>query len=97
MEARSKASSGRATSTRPAVFENHRFAYYLLTIYPRVFGFALTWIIPYGFASFYPAAYLLGRDVGPMAWLGPLIAIVLAVVSYRVWLFGLRHYVGTGS
>jgi ABC-2 type transport system permease protein len=80
-----------------AVFENHRFAYFPLNIYPRAFIFALTWIIPYGFASFYPAAFLLGGDVGLLAWLGPVIAAGLAILSYRVWLFGLRHYSGTGS
>jgi ABC-2 type transport system permease protein len=79
------------------VFGNHRFAYFPLTIYPRGFIFALTWIVPYGFASYYPAAYLLGRDVGALAWLGPFIAAALAVLSYRVWLFGLRHYSSTGS
>lgn len=79
------------------VFGNHRFAYFPLTIYPRGFIFALTWIVPYGFASYYPASYLLGRDVGVLAWLGPIIALVLGVISYRVWLFGLDHYSSTGS
>ena len=59
--------------------------------------FLLTWIIPYGFASFYPASYLLGRNVGPLAWLGPVVAALLLGVSYRVWQFGLRYYSGTGS
>lgn len=86
-----------ATAVSAAVFENHRFAYFPLNIYPRGFIFALTWVIPYGFASFYPAAFLLGRDVGMLAWLGPVVAIVLAVISYRVWLFGMRHYSGTGT
>jgi ABC-2 type transport system permease protein len=86
-----------ALAATALVFENHRFAYFPLTIYPRGFIFALTWIIPYGFASYYPAAYLLGRPVGLLAWLGPLIAATLAMISYRVWLFGLRHYSGTGS
>ena len=86
-----------AIAVSAAVFENHRFAYFPLNIYPRGFIFALTWIIPYGFASFYPAAFLLGRDVGVLAWLGPVMAAVLAVISYRVWLFGLRYYQGTGS
>lgn len=79
------------------VFDNHLFAQYPLTIYPKAIGIWLTWLIPYGFASFYPASYLLGRDVGALAWLGPLVAAVLLVVGYRVWLFGLRHYASTGS
>jgi ABC-2 type transport system permease protein len=79
------------------IFNNHEFAKYPLSIYHQNIRILLTWIIPYGFASFYPASYLLGRDVGALAWLGPVVAGVLLVVSYRVWLFGLRHYSGTGS
>lgn len=80
-----------------AVFDNHLFVQYPLTIYPKAIGIWLTWVIPYGFASFYPASHLLGKDVGVLAWLGPLVAIVLLVIAYRVWVFGLRHYSGTGS
>jgi len=79
------------------VFDNHLFAQYPLTIYPKAIGIWLTWVIPYGFASFYPASHLLGYDIGYLAWLGPVIAISLLAISYRVWLFGLKHYSGTGS
>lgn len=79
------------------IHETHEFAKYPLTIYHRGIGFVLTWLLPYGFASFYPASHLLGRDVGLLAWLGPLVAAVLLAISYRVWLFGLRHYAGAGS
>ena len=78
------------------IFDNHLFAQYPLTIYPRAIGIWLTWLIPYGFASFYPASYLLGKDIGALAWIGPAIAAVLLLLAYRVWLFGLRHYSGTG-
>ncbi len=79
------------------IFNTHEFAKYPLTIYPRAIGLLMTWLIPYGFASFYPASYILGRDVGALAWMGPIVAVVLLVVGYRVWLFGLRHYASTGS
>ena len=79
------------------IFNTNDFARFPLTIYPRAIGLVLTWLIPYGFASFYPASQILGRDAGLLPWLGPVVAIVLAVVSYRIWLFGLRHYGGTGS
>jgi ABC-2 type transport system permease protein len=79
------------------VFDNHLFAQYPLTIYPKAIGIWLTWIIPYGFASFYPASHLLGYNIGYLAWLGPVIAVVLVIFAYRVWLFGLKHYSGTGS
>jgi ABC-2 type transport system permease protein len=86
-----------STPVSAAVFENYLFAHYPLNIYPRAIQFVLTWIIPYGFASFYPASFLLGRDAGPLVWLSPLVAAVLLVFGYRFWLVGLNHYEGTGS
>ena len=80
-----------------SVFEMNEFAKFPLSIYPRAIGILLTWVIPYGFASFYPASFLLGRDVGPLAWLGFPIAAALLVLGYRFWCFGLRHYARTGS
>jgi ABC-2 type transport system permease protein len=80
-----------------AVFDNHLFAQYPLTIYPRAINVLLTWLIPYGFASFYPATFLLGRDASLVVFAGPLVAGALLVFGYRFWLFGLRHYAGTGS
>jgi len=79
------------------VFDNHLFAQYPLTMYPKAITIWLTWLIPYGFTSFYPASYLLGRNIGGLAWLGPVIAVVLLFLGYRTWQFGLRHYSGTGS
>jgi ABC-2 type transport system permease protein len=80
-----------------AVFENHLFAQYPLSIYPRLIQFLLTWIIPYGFVSFYPASFLLGHAMGPIVFAGPLVAGVLLVIGYRLWLVGLGRYEGTGS
>jgi ABC-2 type transport system permease protein len=79
------------------VFNTHEFAYYPLSMYHRFVQVTMTWLIPYGFASFYPASYLLGRDVGVMAWVGTLVAGALLVLAYQVWKFGLRHYSSTGS
>jgi ABC-2 type transport system permease protein len=79
------------------VFNTHEFAKYPLNIYPRAIGVALTWLIPYGFASFYPASHLLGYDIGALAWIGPAIGLILLGLAYRIWLFGLRHYESTGS
>ncbi len=79
------------------IFNMHEFAKYPLTIYNRGIGVLLTWLIPYGFASFYPASYLLGREIGALAWAGPLVAALFLLLSYRVWLFGLKHYSSTGS
>jgi ABC-2 type transport system permease protein len=79
------------------VFGNYVFAQYPLSIYPRVIRFLLTWVVPYGFTSFYPASFLLGRDLGPVVFLGPLVAGALLLLGYRLWLAGLNRYDGTGS
>lgn len=79
------------------VFDNHMFAQYPLTIYPKAISILLTWIVPYGFASFYPASYLLNRDFGNLTWYGPLVAAILMMIGYRLWQFGLKHYSGTGT
>jgi ABC-2 type transport system permease protein len=79
------------------VFDNHLFAQYPLTIYPKAISILLTWVIPYGFASFYPASYLLNREAGNIAWIAPFVAAVLLFIGYRLWQFGLKHYSGTGT
>ena len=79
------------------VFDNHLFAQYPLTIYPKATSILLTWVFPYGFASFYPASYILNRNVGSLVWYGPVVAAILMLIGYRLWQFGLKHYSGTGS
>jgi ABC-2 type transport system permease protein len=80
------------------LFEMHEFAKYPLTIYPVAVTVILTFLIPYGLTSYYPASYLLGKEIPLIfAWIAPLVAAVLLFIGYRVWLFGLRHYASTGS
>ncbi len=79
------------------IFETNEFARYPLAIYPQAIRVLMTWIIPYGLASFYPAQLLLGREFGPLAFAAPIAAALLLFVGYRLWRFGLRHYTSTGS
>lgn len=80
-----------------AIFQTHEFAKYPLDIYRRSVSILMTWAIPYGLASFYPAEFLLGRNVGVMAWMGVPVALALMFGGYRFWQFGLKHYGSTGS
>lgn len=81
-----------------AVFRMSDFTRYPLTIYSRGLRLLLTWIIPYGFTAFYPAAYLLQNKgyqfVGMMC---PIVAIVTCGVAYGFWKMGLRSFTATGS
>lgn len=78
------------------VFETHEFVKYPLAIYGKTISLLLTWVIPYGFVSFYPASYLLGRG-DHLVWGAPVMAIGLLLIGYRLWSIGLSHYTGTGS
>lgn len=80
-----------------SVFELHEFARYPLAMYSKAVLNLLTWLIPYGLASYYPALFILGRGSSPLSFASPVVALALMTVAYRAWLFGLRHYQGTGS
>ena len=47
----------------PPFWNLFAFGRYPLRIYSGFIQFVLTWIIPFGFASFYPSARLIGRAV----------------------------------
>jgi ABC-2 type transport system permease protein len=80
------------------VFEMHEFAKYPLSIYPRAIGLLLTWAIPFGFASYFPAARLMGIESPSwQAYGAPVVAGVLLAIALQVWRFGLRHYGSTGT
>ncbi len=80
------------------VFEMHEFAKYPLSIYPRAIGLLLTWAIPFGFASYFPAARLMGiASPTWQAYGAPVVAGVLLAIALWVWRFGLRHYGSTGT
>lgn len=73
------------------------FAFYPILIYPKFIGFLLTWIIPYAFASFYPADYFLHKGFEHYSLLTPVIAIVLWIIAIKIWNIGLKNYSSTGS
>jgi len=73
------------------------FALYPILIYPKFIGFILTWIIPYAFASFYPADYFLRKGYQMYSIFTPIVAILLWVVAIKVWKIGLKNYSSTGS
>jgi ABC-2 type transport system permease protein len=60
--------------------------------------FLLSWIIPFGFASFYPTVRLLGRDEFHVySWLAPVVAAGFAALALLTWRQGVKHYASTGS
>lgn len=82
----------------PPVFNMLTFGRYPLTIYNVFIQFMLSWIIPFGFASFYPTTHFLGRV--SFAWyfhLVPVVAAVFSMLAYLVWNRGVKNYSSTGT
>jgi ABC-2 type transport system permease protein len=74
---------------------------YPLSIYPKGFQWAITFILPYAFINYLPALLLLGKaDSSYPSALGLLslpAGIVFFAICVRLWLQGLSHYKSTGS
>jgi ABC-2 type transport system permease protein len=74
------------------------FGRYPLSIYSAYVQFVLSWIIPFGFATFYPASRLLGRpEFRVYAALVPLMTAAVFALAAASWKVGLRRYSSTGS
>ncbi len=82
----------------PPVWNLIAFGRYPLSIYNPFVRFVLSWIIPFGFASFYPTVRLLGRtEFAEYAPLVPAVAAGFFVLALFVWNQGVRQYASTGS
>lgn len=82
----------------PPVYNMLTFGRYPLDIYSTVVKFVLSWIVPFGFATFYPAANLLRGDVYRVyAWLLPVVTGVFLTMAVLLWNRGVRNYASTGS
>ncbi len=79
------------------------FSRYPITIYTRGVQFVLTFLLPFAFMNYFPAAFLLqkshtGTTLAPQAGLlTPLIGIAWSALAYAFWRIGLNRYQGTGS
>jgi ABC-2 type transport system permease protein len=82
----------------PPVFNMLNFGRYPLTIYNVFIQFMLSWIIPFGFATFYPTTHFLGRRA--FTWyfhLVPVVAAAFSALAIVVWNRGVRNYSSTGT
>jgi ABC-2 type transport system permease protein len=82
----------------PPVFNMLTFGRYPLTIYSVFIQFLLSWIIPFGFASFYPSTHFLRRaQFEPYFHLVPVVALSFSALAGVVWNRGVQNYSSTGS
>ncbi len=82
----------------PPVYNMLTFGRYPLDIYNPVIKFFLSWIVPFGFATFYPTASVLREETYRVyAWLLPVVTTVFLAMALAVWKRGVRNYSSTGS
>ncbi len=82
----------------PPVFNMLNFGRYPLTIYNVFIQFMLSWIIPFGFATFYPTTHFLGRTAFTLYFhLVPVVAAGFSVLAIIVWNRGVANYSSTGT
>lgn len=74
------------------------FANYPISIYSIPLQIILTWILPFALTSFYPVAYLLGKQgYFVFVYIIPLVSLGFLGISYCIWYIGLSKYQSTGS
>jgi ABC-2 type transport system permease protein len=75
------------------------FTRYPLNIYGRGIRAFLTWVVPFGFVSFFSAQPLfrVSRNWVFAGWLTPIVALVFFGVAYGFWKWGLSNYQGVGN
>jgi ABC-2 type transport system permease protein len=82
----------------PPVFNMLNFGRYPLTIYNVFIQFMLSWIIPFGFATFYPTTHFLGRTAFTLYFhLVPVVAAGFSGLAIVVWNRGVANYSSTGT
>jgi ABC-2 type transport system permease protein len=86
------------TGVVPLVYNIQSYGRYPVKIYNKVIQVILTWILPFAFVGFYPAAYFLDADNwGAFAFITPLIGIVFFTGALFFWNYGVKKYRGAGS
>jgi ABC-2 type transport system permease protein len=82
----------------PPVYNMITFGRYPMDIYNGFIRFVLTWVLPFGFASFYPTAGVLRGDAYRLySWLLPLVTAAFLALAVLIWQRGTRNYSSTGS
>lgn len=78
------------------VFRTINASRYPLTIYGKGFRAIFTWLIPFGFIGFYPAAYFIEGKFRALTLYSPIMAAIFIFVGYHLWIQGLKKYNAPG-
>lgn len=73
------------------------FAKYPVVVFPAMVRSFFTYIIPFGFVGYYPAAYLAGKAGMEVVFLLPVCAGAVALAASLLWRLGIGSYNSTGT
>ena len=86
------------TGILPLMWNIQNYGRYPVNIYNKAIRFTLTFVLPFAFVGFYPAAYFLDREHWTMpALLTPVVGAVFLKLGVAFWNYGVRKYRGAGS
>ncbi|MBD2865830.1 MULTISPECIES: ABC transporter permease [Paenibacillus] len=86
------------TGILPLMWNIQNYGRYPVNIYNKTIKFVLTFVTPFAFVGFYPAAYFLDREGwGWIALWTPVVGIVFLTIGLSLWNFGVKRYRGAGS
>lgn len=80
-----------------SVQEIGSFAQFPLNFYNKFIRIFLTVVMPYSFASFYPAEYFLRKGIHNISLLTPVVAVVVWILMLKIWNYSIKNYSSTGS
>lgn len=82
----------------PILYNLSSYGRYPINIFKGFIRFVLTWIIPFAFVGFYPAAYFLRLEQYKIySILTPVIGCFFFLIGYICWQRGIKEYKGTGT
>jgi ABC-2 type transport system permease protein len=82
----------------PPVYNLIRFSRYPMTIYSLPVRIFLTFVLPFAWVAFYPAAWFVGGpELAKVALATPLVGVLVFTGAALMWRRGVRNYVSTGS
>jgi ABC-2 type transport system permease protein len=82
----------------PPVYNLIRFSRYPITIYSLPVRIFLTFVLPFAWVAFYPAAWFVGGpELARVALATPLVGVLVFTGAALMWRRGVRNYVSTGS
>lgn len=73
------------------------FGQYPLNVFSTAINILLTAVIPYGFVSYYPVSYMLGKMNVNVIFIEAAVVVILLVLGLKLWNFGMKKYESSGN